>query len=234
MIWPTRCALCNKPGTYVCRDCLLSLSYIDQNYACSACGAPFGIHLCTECNSYIIQQRKRMPFVLDSTTSILLFDHKTQQIITTYKDKGEQRLSTLFAEMIAEAIHPQLKNPYSIITTIPMRKEAKTTRGFDHMDLIAKQVSSLTSLPYFPLLAELPHQDQRKLSAQQRQENMKGAFRLNPKRLMTINTLQTEKTSIILLDDVFTTGTTLWSAAEVLKERGFKNIHAYTLARVLK
>ncbi|MGN0302063.1 MAG: ComF family protein [Anaerotardibacter sp.] len=234
MVWPTRCALCDKPGTYLCRDCLLQLSYIDQNFACPLCGAPFGKHLCTECTGYILNQYNRTPSALDSTTSVLLFDYRVQKIITVYKDKGERRLANIFAEMIAESIHPQLKAQNSFITTIPMRKEAKSTRGFDHMDLIAREVSGLVSLPYYPLLQELHHQDQRELGAKQRRENMKGAFTLNSELLISINALPVETISIILIDDVFTTGATLYSAADVLRQRGFKSIHGYTLARVLK
>ena len=54
-LYPTRCAVCDKPGAVLCGSCAAALPYIDALTACPRCGAPFGVVQCSECTSVLME-----------------------------------------------------------------------------------------------------------------------------------------------------------------------------------
>ena len=91
------------------------------------------------------------------------------------------------------------------------------------MMCIGKELSALTAIPLVSLLGQKESRDQRKLKAKQRVENKKNTFFVKEERIAP---------SVLLIDDVFTTGSTLYSAATTLKESGSTWGGGLTLARV--
>lgn len=61
LLWPTRCVLCDVPGTLLCDECRLELPYIDPLDACPRCGHPHGRFACVNCNSFITKHRGLAP-----------------------------------------------------------------------------------------------------------------------------------------------------------------------------
>lgn len=57
LFWPTRCVLCDVPGTLLCDGCKLEIAYIDPLRACSYCGQAHGKFACVDCNSFIVKHR---------------------------------------------------------------------------------------------------------------------------------------------------------------------------------
>lgn len=96
-LWPTRCAICDKPGYLLCPACSRQLPYIDQSKTCKRCGEPFGGTQCCGCNDNT---------GFDRCVSVFLLNNDTGKIITTYKDTGERRLSGVIAYFIAKSINP--------------------------------------------------------------------------------------------------------------------------------
>ena len=67
LLWPTRCVLCDVPGTLLCDECRLELPYIDPLLACPLCGQAHGKFACVDCNSFIVKHRGLVPDQRDST-----------------------------------------------------------------------------------------------------------------------------------------------------------------------
>ncbi len=67
LLWPTRCVLCDVPGTLLCDECRLELPYIDPLLACPLCGQAHGKFACVDCNSFIVKHRGLAPDQHDST-----------------------------------------------------------------------------------------------------------------------------------------------------------------------
>lgn len=229
VLWPTRCALCDTPGDLICHTCKNTLPYLDQLEACPACGAPWGRLICTECNSYNIKKKGLSTIPLDGCASALVADEESVHLITLYKDGGEQRLATLFADLLTSVIAPHWCH-HAVIVPIPATKEAHARRGFDHVDAFAKLVAQNLQLPYAPLLQVAKTGDQRKLDGAERLKNMKDAFTF--KKTYHALATQTLNCNVILIDDVFTTGATLYSAANLLRKACAHHIYAATLVRV--
>lgn len=61
LLWPTRCVLCDVPGTLLCDECRLELPYIDPLRACPFCGQAHGKFVCVDCNSFIVKHRGLAP-----------------------------------------------------------------------------------------------------------------------------------------------------------------------------
>lgn len=225
-LWPTRCALCDTLGDLICHTCTTHLPYLDQLTACPVCGAPWGHLVCTECNSYNLKKKGLKTLALDGCASALVANEESVHLITLYKDGGERRLADLFAHMLTAIIPPRWMHE-AVIVPIPATKKALTKRGFDHVDAFAKLVAHNLELPYAPMLEVAKTGDQRKLNGAERLDNMRGAFTF--KRSHHAHMINS---NIILIDDVFTTGATLYSAAELLRTTHARNIYAATVARV--
>lgn len=220
-MWPARFAVCDKPGQVICERCLLTLPYIDRLKACPACGAAFGITVCTECNSATLAWRELDSFGIDACASATRLTEKTRRIIVTYKDKGEMRLADPIAALMARALPRAWRS--GTLVPIPARRDAREERGFDHIETLSRAIGIATELPTENLLAANRRKDQRSLEAKQRSRNAKAAFSLaSPSRIPK---------EVIIVDDVFTTGATLRGAAQVLREAGAETVRALVFAR---
>lgn len=185
---------------------------------------------CTECNDVImdLQQRKRFPF--DNMASAFLVDDASKQIITAFKDHDEHRLCKLISTYMSRYIDPDWLSPrrngsQTYISFIPATKEALRRRGFDHAELIAKEIARQNSLEVAYIFERPKSSDQRRLNRTERSENMRARF--------TVRHSDIPK-SILLVDDICTTGATLYSAAEAIRERGVDALYGLTFAKVME
>ena len=106
-ISPTRCVVCDMPGSVLCEGCASSLPFIDPALACPRCGAPFGRTLCTECpmpgsESALLHPEEAFPFT--QARAALSFEDGARRIISTYKDGDELRLDAVIASLLCAAI----------------------------------------------------------------------------------------------------------------------------------
>ena len=147
-------------------------------------------------------------------------------IVTGYKDAGERRLSAEIADIIADVLPRHWTAPDTVMTFVPADRAARRRRGFDHMAAIAGELSGKTGLPCMPLLQKAPVADQRGLTRRERFQNMAGAIRTRPEA-----GAQAGK-RVILVDDVYTTGATLFAACDALREAGAREVLCATFARV--
>lgn len=223
-LWPTRCAVCDEPGSFLCADCSRWLPYIEPALACPLCGAPYGRYQCCECNpiSLLAANRERLPF--DGCMSVVSLTRSTGRVITLYKDRGEQSLGPLIGQAIALSLNPSWITPSTVLTYIPASKEAIERRGFDHSEIIAHAAAEALGVPVKPLLVQRCAKDQRALGRHDRFLNTRSSFAFRPDALEAPE-------HVLLLDDVYTTGATLFSACDVLAEHGAQRIHAATFAR---
>ena len=222
-LWPTRCCVCDAPGHLICPACAQHLRYVDANRACRVCGSPFGQHQCTECNEVMLAAADRERFPLDGMATPLLADDAARRIVTIYKDANERRLSREMAQMMARCIPPEWRSAH--VTFIPATAHACRTRGFDHAELLAREVSSAAGMEMRALLERPRSRDQRSFGKQWRMQNMQGCF------LPKVGTTMPDE--VVLVDDICTTGATLHAAADCLRSAGIARIFGLAFAKVL-
>jgi len=111
---------------------------------------------------------------------------------------------------------------FDVVSYVPMNRVDRRARGFNQAQLLATGLAKRLGLPLMALMVKehktLP---QAGLSARERRENLRGAFHL----------IRSGKGNVLLIDDIFTTGSTVEACAHTLKSGGYKEVFALTVAR---
>ena len=222
-LWPTRCAICDEPGELLCERCRSELPFIDLWRACPICGAPWGQAQCTECNPVMLAATGRKDVAFSSLASPFELTESSRRIAVVYKDGGEQRLAAEMARYMARYLSPEIASEVAGVTFIPATRKARARRGFDHAELLAQEVALAIGRPVVPLLSSPHAHDQRALSRRARMGNMAHAIAATPGA--------SAPESILLIDDVCTTGATLFAACDAIREAGGRDVHCLTFAR---
>lgn len=213
LIAPTRCAGCEWPGELMCGACLERLPRIEPVRACVRCGAPYGWLVCTEC--------WQSDLAFAGAGALGEFEGVLARAVQLHKDAGEQRLGRLLGTLLAQAVDPGRLGDPDIVTWVPPTRAALVRRGFDHGQSIARSAARQWGLPCQAMLDRPRAPDQRLLGRSQRQHVARGSFTAAP----------TDR-SVLVVDDVMTTGATLDAAARALLDAGATRVSAAVVARV--
>ena len=156
-------------------------------------------------------------------------------MVTCLKDEHELRLAPVVAAAIATALdeasawsaldeQPRFDaQSIDALCFVPATPEAFERRGFDHMELVARELSWLMGLPVADVLVRSSAHDQRALGRTEREENLAGTVEV----VGEVSCL-----NLLLVDDVVTTGASMRTCAEALLARGAQTVSACALARV--
>lgn len=154
---------------------------------------------------------------------------------TRLKDGHELRLAPVIAAAMATALDEASAwaaldgcarfDPSEIdaLCFVPATHKAYARRGFDHMELVARELSWLLSIPLMDVLVRETGHDQRALGRLERGRNLEGALEVAG---------DVSGMNLLLADDVVTTGATLCACTEALLERNAASVSACALARV--
>lgn len=196
---------CKPYRHYLCERCYEEL---DRNfYSCKYCGVgmqerSFGI--CEDC----IEGRSDFSGFIKT----YFLSEASKRAVYRYKNGRKRELSYAFASLLAERIRARIDpRAFDFIVSVPASKKKLRMRGFDHVKEIAKRLSDLLGLPYEELLERSYEvKEQKRLDKKERFENMKEAFSLKK--------YSKEPISLLLIDDIITTGATMKACAKVLHQ----------------
>ena len=230
-LWPTRCAICDSPGSVLCETCTQKLKYVDVVFSCPRCGSPNGIIQCCECNDLVIDAIGLDGFPFEKLASAVVIDSDSKRLVTLYKDHDEHRLIPIIAKTMCRYINPAWleskddpENQQMKLTFIPSSADALRKRGFDHMEMIAKTISKYAHIELVGLFKRPKSEDQRKLNRKERVENMREKFKLRDGVQLP--------SRVLIIDDICTTGSTMLAAACCLKENGCDEVFGLTFGKV--
>ena len=148
--------------------------------------------------------------------------------IRQFKYYGERNLGSVFGERIYENLPKNYYDlsDYDFLLPIPSSPSSLSKRGYDQVRLIGERLSELCGLPLVrDILESLDRPAQVNLSAADRNKNVKDSFRL-------IDPSRVEGKGILVLDDVFTTGSTLNEVVRILSTAAPRQLDALVLAKV--
>ncbi len=221
---PIVCMSCHKRGHFICENCYTRLPFISPSLACRNCASPYGWLSCTACDE---------PWELTQTSSVLELSPLVRRMITDFKDRGELRLAVVIAALLSSYVMQLLDEDDAsarahaflhpdCVCFVPATALAYRRRGFDHMELVAKNFCAYTRLPFADIALRPQAADQRKLSRTARRANLSGSISI----LRDCSGL-----SFLILDDVITTGASIRELASALRARGAREVAALSFAR---
>ncbi len=218
LIFPKNCLGCNKEGNYICRECLLKVRTLPQ--ACPYCErASIDGFTHTRC---------RREHGLDGLTSVWKYEGVIKKAIWALKFKYATEIATeLQSYIVTELKKIQVPNNYCLVP-IPIHWYRENVRGFNQSKLIGIAVAEGMGWKFEPnlLIKKRPTASQVELSVKDRKKNLKDVFTVS-----SHNSLFIIPDSVLLFDDVFTTGSTLHEAAKTLKKAGAAEVWGMTIAR---
>lgn len=220
LILPERCILCSNIITNkttcntLCSDCEAMLVPLQGN-VCSTCAYP----LISEANNCL--RCRDSEFNYNYNRSLFKYSGIIKEVIYQYKFNNRKSLSFYFAKILSDAFLKYY--PDSVIVPVPGRRIVKKSKGWEHIDLIGKILEKKYKLPIQKLLVRKGRKAQKTLSREKRAENLRKSITIR-------KYIQNMPVSVVLLDDVFTTGTTINECAGILRSAGVEKIYSLTIA----
>lgn len=223
LLFPLRCPVCDGiakgAGRKICSDCARRLRQIASPW-CMQCGKKLRqeAEYCEECRGRErAYERGRALYEYDSVA----------QSIYRFKYAGRQEYAEYFGEQMAVQLEEFIRRvkPDGLVP-IPLHKSRQRKRGYNQAELLARVIGERLGIPVYCRLLKRVKKTAplKELNARERQNNLKKAF----------NVAQNDVKSkvFIIVDDIYTTGSTVEEAARALQEAGAGKIYFVALAAV--
>ena len=217
--------LCERPlirasAAPICEECLASFPALG-GALCATCGQPLGAWslgdgsreagaaglVCPEC--------QRRTYSFDRARSYALYQGALVRAIVMLQFERMEPLGRWFAERLAEVTRREaIAAHIDVVVPVPLHRQRERERGYNQADLIAKPLACKLGLPYRAVLLARtkPRPDKHMLSLEERWDSVRGAFATHPGS-------KVDNLTVLLVDDVMTTGATL-DAAKGVTGRG--------------
>jgi predicted amidophosphoribosyltransferase len=215
LVFPSRCVVCGGPAKALCARCDDGLHRLGEP-RCERCGAPtaWPVERCRECSG------RRIAFA--TARAAVAYDDAARLVVAAWKERGLRKLSAVAAELVCEVV-PRPR-AYTL-TFVPADPNRRLERGHNPTEQLAIEIGAHWQLPTAPLLAR-GHgvAPQRGLPLAERRRNVRGVFRATGNAPRTV----------VLVDDVYTTGATVSAAATALRRAGTRRVEVVTFARAVR
>jgi len=236
LFFPKFCLGCQKEGTYLCDDCRTLLDICEYNYC--LCDKPVRLlpdsktGKCQRCQDppRLGEAGKKLsglyfalPYKEKQLTKKLIYRFKYPPYL---KDLSKTLVSILIEHFVLSGKNTDEIWENSVLVPVPLDKKKIKNRGYNQSEELAKELSKVLQVPVISdCLIKIKHtKPQMELSKGEREKNLLGAFIVkNPSAIA--------QGKVFLVDDVYTTGSTMHECAKVLRQAGAKQVFGIALAR---
>lgn len=228
LLYPIFCVGCRQPGTLYCPACRETVRHIAPPL-CPLCGQPQrqDQQLCSQC-AHTLSKGDRQP-PIDGIRSVAYLEGTLREAIYALKYDYIRELAEPLGDTLA-GYYSHTPLPADTIIPVPLHWRRQRERGYNQSALLAQRLGSAAQLPVRSDLLQRHRYttSQTRLNAQQRSQNVQGAFSC-VKQHGAVKAIAGKK--VLLIDDVATTGATLRACAQALKDQGARSVWALTVAR---
>ena len=222
LIYPRRCPVCDKAvkpfGNLICEECEKKVKYIRAPF-CGKCGKEL-----KDKRAFYCHDCARRKHEYDRGMALFSYPDLAESIYR-FKYAGRQEYAAYYGERMARvlgkkilALHPEALVP------VPIHTARRRARGYNQAEVLAKELGARLDIPVDTKLIKRVRNTRamKDLSAAERQNNLKKAFKIcrNDVKLDTI----------IIIDDIYTTGSTIDAMAELFRRSGVRHIYFAALA----
>jgi ComF family protein len=232
-LFPIHCLGCGKEGEWLCKECLDKIDILPFQVCpfCEKNVTDKGV-ACYQCKEKFQSQDKKLP--IDALI-----------VATSYKDNNISRLIHFFKYNFISDLHVPLGKILirsfmesnsllpDLIIPVPLHKKRIRNRGFNQSELLSMYVSQNISpalpIPVLPNLLERQRHTSPQMkirSYSERQKNIRNAFKISSE-----NTEFIKNKRVLIIDDVSTTGATIFECGKTLKQNGAKEVIGGVIAR---
>ena len=235
ILFPERCPVCEEvlaPGKKeVCPKCR-KLLHPAKGDICIVCGAPMleprgafsyrkvpETGLCRDC------ERRQGKHAFIANRSLYYYGEALRAPLYRFKYSNKQNYGRIFAAEAARQWGPFWKKlGVECVLHLPMTEKKKKLRGYDQAQVLAEALAKECGLPYCPnaLVRKRDTAAMKKLNPEKRRQNLKNAFHITKSAL--------QWNTVLLVDDIYTTGATMDVAAKCLTRAGVREVYGFTIA----
>ena len=226
LCFPPHCAACRvatEPGIHLCADCAETAQRIEAPF-CQCCSQPFDGAItqqftCSNCAGREVH--------FECAVAAYLSRGVVRDFIHAFKYNSQRHLRHPLADWLAKSLEdPRIASrPFDAFVPVPLHHIRFREREFNQAAELATLVSQRSGIPVWDVLKRTRYTStQTKLDRAERMENLRGAFRVR-------HTARVKDRHLVLVDDVFTTGSTVEECSRVLLRAGAASVRVITVAR---
>lgn len=225
ILYPSTCAICgqvpdrtNDEKVYACEKCIKKLLYIESP-RCLKCGKPVDndeTEICYDCS--------RTKHLYSQGVGVWAYTNEIKQSIYRFKYHNKREYGEFYGQEIKKQYGSIIQGwGADVLVPVPLHKSKLRKRGYNQAEIIAVSLGEKMGIPVAPdvLCRKKKTSAQKELNDKERLKNLENAF------IITDNDVKYNK--VILVDDIYTTGTTIDACARVLMEAGVKEVYYVSL-----
>ena len=222
IFYPNVCPMCGKTlksGEILCKKCKSEVKYIREPL-CKKCGKQLDEdekEYCGDCKSHV--------HIYDAGIAVFAYNDCIKKSIYDFKYKDMKIYSRFYGKEMWEYSKEYLKswNP-DVIIPVPISEKRYLKRGYNQAELIAIELGKLSGIKVDcnTLFRRKNTKPQKQVSREGRRKNLENAFIINK------NVVEYKK--VILVDDIYTTGSTIDECARILKQAGIEKVYFISLS----
>ena len=221
LLFPLRCIHCGRPGEQLCPACEERFAAIGP-YVCRRCGKPSvrDVSTCGECRG------RNLHFAC--SRAAYAYRGPARSLVHGLKYSGRRRLARLMADLTRGSDGLTEICEAATLTFVPMHRNRKFDRGYNQAELYARALAKRLGLSCRALLLKRhPTEPQNRLDSLERKRNLAGSFSLRRRAAAGGR-------RVVLVDDVYTTGSTVAECARILRQGLDAEVNVWTFARTVR
>lgn len=213
---------------------MLTITNLFYPPVCGICGKLNEDFLCKKCEKILeshakfeIQEKQNINLYFDKHLYIFQYEGIIRKLIIDYKFNEKSYLYKTFANfLLKNQKFFEILKSYDTIIPVPISKKRKKERGYNQSTLIAREISKRLKIEINTscLYKAKDIVAQSTLNREEREQNIKGVYQLK-------NVKKLENKKILLIDDIYTTGSTLNECSKILRKSNPKVITCFTMAK---
>jgi len=207
----------------LCAQCIGRFIFVGKSAgaleACHVCGKPlgnyYGIDVCVACNE--------RPRAFDRGIMVVAYNQAAQKVIFDLKYHGKTYIGYHIAQMMIDRLRREMDlSEIECVIPVPIHKSRYRKRGFNQAEILGRYISEALGVPIMEGLERTRNtKTQNKIKKHERFSNVDGAFEI---RKNSFGDAMTNFKTVLLVDDIYTTGATADACSEALKTHGVEKI----------
>lgn len=227
MVYPVRCPICGEivlpKSRMICKVCQDKLIYIEEP-RCKKCSKPVEHEEQEYCRDCL-----RKNYHYDKGFAVWVYDNAMRHSIANFKYHGRKEYAKFYTREVIRLYKEQiLKLSPDVIIPVPLHRSKYRERGYNQAQLLASGIGKELKIPVITqvLIRDKKTLPQKKLSDKERLRNLSEAFQWNEKAACRY---QEKITKVLLIDDIYTTGSTIEACSRVLQSAGVSQVYFIVL-----